>query len=214
MVIAGKTTAITGKRAPSNAPELGKNAITLLAQKISEEQLVKGNLLQYFDWLTASFHEKHYGEGVALDFKDQDSGQLILTPYALEKRGQQLVLSLAVRYPVSITENEVTTQLTKALFPESEVTVIRRLPSTLFPKDERNVQKLTKVYEQITGLDGTPVTTTGATYARFMPNIVAFGPSFPGQKGIAHNQDEYMDEKDLLLNLEIYMQAMIALTEA
>ncbi|MGL9932553.1 GntR family transcriptional regulator [Enterococcus sp. DIV1434a] len=214
VVIAGKTTAITGKRAPSNAPELGKNAITLLAQKISEEQLVKGNLLQYFDWLTASFHEKHYGEGVALDFKDQDSGQLILTPYALEKRGQQLVLSLAVRYPVSITENEVTTQLTKALFPESEVTVIRRLPSTLFPKDERNVQKLTKVYEQITGLDGTPVTTTGATYARFMPNIVAFGPSFPGQKGIAHNQDEYMDEKDLLLNLEIYMQAMIALTEA
>ena len=135
---------------------------------------------------------------------------MILTPYALEKRGQQLVLSLAVRYPVSITENEVTTQLTKALFPESEVTVIRRLPSTLFPKDERNVQKLTKVYEQITGL----VTTTGATYARFMPNIVAFGPSFPGQKGIAHNQDEYMDEKDLLLNLEIYMQAMIALTEA
>ncbi|EFU18610.1 putative dipeptidase [Enterococcus faecalis TX1346] len=214
VVIAGKTTAIMGKRAPSNAPELGKNAITLLAQKISEEQLVKGNLLQYFDWLTASFHEKHYGEGVALDFKDQDSGQLILTPYALEKRGQQLVLSLAVRYPVSITENEVTTQLTKALFPESEVTVIRRLPSTLFPKDERNVQKLTKVYEQITGLDGTPVTTTGATYARFMPNIVAFGPSFPGQKGIAHNQDEYMDEKDLLLNLEIYMQAMIALTEA
>ncbi|WP_410923173.1 hypothetical protein, partial [Pseudomonas aeruginosa] len=72
VVIAGKTTAITGKRAPSNAPELGKNAITLLAQKISEEQLVKGNLLQYFDWLTASFHEKHYGEGVALDFKDQD----------------------------------------------------------------------------------------------------------------------------------------------
>lgn len=124
------------------------------------------------------------------------------------------MLSLAVRYPVSITENEVTTQLTKALFPESEVTVIRLLPSTLFPKDERNVQKLTKVYEQITGLDGTPVTTTGATYARFMPNIVAFGPSFPGQKGIAHNQDEYMDEKDLLLNLEIYMQAMIALTEA
>ena len=109
---------------------------------------------------------------------------MILTPYALEKRGQQLVLSLAVRYPVSITENEVTTQLTKALFPESEVTVIRLLPSTLFPKDERNVQKLTKVYEQITGLDGTPVTTTGATYARFMPNIVAFGPSFPGQKAL------------------------------
>ena len=29
-----------------------------------------------------------------------------------------------------------------------------------------------------------PVTTTGATYARKMPNILAFGPSFPGQKGL------------------------------
>lgn len=55
------------------------------------------------------------------------------------------------------------------------------------------------------------MTTTGATYARFFPNTVAFGPSFPGQKGIAHNRDEYMDEKDLLLNMEIYMEAILAL---
>ena len=43
------------------------------------------------------------------------------------------------------------------------------------------------------------------------PNIIAFGPSFPGQKGIAHKQDEYMDEQDLLANMEIYMNAMVAL---
>lgn len=72
---------------------------------------------------------------------------------------------------------------------------------------------MSKIYEDVTKLDGTPVTTTGATYARFLPNIVAFGPSFPGQKGIAHNQDEYMDEEDLLLNMEIYMRAMLKLIE-
>ncbi|BAK20864.1 peptidase, M20/M25/M40 family [Melissococcus plutonius ATCC 35311] len=44
-----------------------------------------------------------------------------------------------------------------------------------------------------------------------MPNLVAFGPSFPGQKGIAHNKDEYMDEIDLLKNMEIYMHALIEL---
>jgi succinyl-diaminopimelate desuccinylase len=37
-----------------------------------------------------------------------------------------------------------------------------------------------------------------------MPNIIAFGPSFPGQKGIAHNQDEYMAVADLMTNMEIY----------
>ena len=58
-----------------------------------------------------------------------------------------------------------------------------------------------------------PVTTTGATYARKMPNILAFGPSFPGQKGIAHNKNEYMDSADLRMNLEIYMRSIKALTE-
>ena len=109
-----------------------------MAQKISEEQLVKGNLLQYFDWLTASF-QWHYGEGVALDFKDQDSGQLILTPYALEKRDSNWCYHWQVRYPdYRKRSNHAANEGT---IPESEVTVIRRLPSTLFPKDERNVQK-------------------------------------------------------------------------
>lgn len=57
------------------------------------------------------------------------------------------------------------------------------------------------------------MTTTGATYARKMPNILAFGPSFPGQKGIAHNQDEYMAVADLRMNLEIYLRSLQALTK-
>lgn len=57
------------------------------------------------------------------------------------------------------------------------------------------------------------MTTTGATYARKIPNILAFGPSFPGQKGIAHTANEYMDSADLRTNLEIYMRSLQALTE-
>ena len=45
------------------------------------------------------------------------------------------------------------------------------------------VKCLQDAYEEVTGMDGTPVTTTGGTYAKMMPNIVPFGPSFPGQKG-------------------------------
>ncbi len=41
-----------------------------------------------------------------------------------------------------------------------------------------------------------------------MPNIVPFGPSFPGQKGIAHLPDEWMDVDDLMKNLEIYTLAI------
>lgn len=209
----GETLKVRGKRAPSNAPELGVNAITLLAEKIIHEQRISGELLDYFSWLADSLAEKHHGEGLGIDFSDKDSGKLMITPYELVKQDNHLALSVAIRYPVSVSEEQVTEGLEKVLPPKSQLNVVRRIKSSHFPKDDENVQKLAQVYEEATGLDGTPVTTTGATYARFMPNIVAFGPSFPGQKGIAHNQDEYMDEADLLLNMEIYMKAMLALTE-
>lgn len=200
-----------GKRAPSNAPELGENSITLLAEKLSKDSDLNEQLITYFLWIKESFSGKHYGEGLGLEFEDKDSGKLILTPYELKVVNQTIQLSVAIRYPVSTKEEEVTVRLQEAIPKGSEIRIVRRLKSTSFPKENEYVKKLSDIYEKITGLDGTPVTTTGATYARFFPNTVAFGPSFPGQKGIAHNSDEYMDEKDLLLNMEIYIAAILML---
>lgn len=44
-----------------------------------------------------------------------------------------------------------------------------------------------------------------------MPNIVPFGPSFPGQKGIGHNPNEWMDRSDLILNAKIYALSIVRL---
>ena len=66
------------------------------------------------------------------------------------------------------------------------------------------MRSLQKAYEEVTGKDGTPVTTTGGTYAKLMPNIVPFGPSFPGQKGIAHLPNEWMKIEDIIANAKIY----------
>lgn len=114
---------------------------------------------------------------------------------------------------MTFTEEQVTTELAKHLPSQSQLKVVRRIKGSRHSIEDPRIQQLTDAYESVTGLDGTPVTTTGATYARFVPNIVAFGPSFPGQKGIAHNKDEYMDEKDLLMNMEIYMHAMYTLLQ-
>ncbi|WP_334292000.1 M20/M25/M40 family metallo-hydrolase [Clostridioides difficile] len=82
-----------------------------------------------------------------------------------------------------------------------------------FDKESNLVKKLQLAYERVTSLDGTPVTTNGGTYAKVMPNIVPFGPSFPGQKGIAHNPDEYMDIEDIILNAKIFANAIYELAK-
>ena len=83
----------------------------------------------------------------------------------------------------------------------------------MFDKTGPMVQALKESYEQVTGLDGTPVTTTGGTYAKAMPGIVPFGPSFPGQKGIGHNPNEWMDVEDLVTNAKIYALALYRLAQ-
>lgn len=201
---------INGKRSPSNAPEMGENALTLLAKELDDNQSFKGQLGDYFHWL-ASLHGEHYGIGLGVEFADEDSGMLIMTPYKLEIQSDSLVLFIAIRYPVSVTEDQVTKGIQKHVLPKSTIEIVRSMPGVMHSKDQFWIKQLSVAYEQATGLDGTPVTTTGATYAREVPNIIAFGPSFPGQKGIAHKQDEYMDEQDLLANMEIYMNAMVAL---
>ena len=203
---------IQGKRSPINAPEFGQNAITYLAKKIKEQNLMQGKMSEYFSWLYDVFHEKHYGEGLEIEFSDEESGKLIQTPYMLQKRANQLVLSVAIRYPVTVTEQQITSRIKETLPFNSKLKIIRSFPSVLHNKEETNIQKLSNIYGSITGLDSNPVTTTGATYARVMPNIVAFGPSFPGQKGIAHRQNEWMKLTDLLKIMEIYMQSIYTLT--
>ncbi|MHC5228313.1 M20 family metallopeptidase [Enterococcus sp. LJL99] len=204
---------VKGKRSPTNAPEMGLNGLTLLAEKLQDHSALSADLRAYFRWIYQSFHEKHFGEGINLAIADEDSGKLILTPYELKHDEKAFELSVAIRYPVTFSEKEIIERINKVLPKSYQLEIIRSMPSTNFPKENENVKKLSAVYEAVTGLDGTPVTTTGATYARSMPNIVAFGPSFPGQKGIAHNKNEYMDLADLLKNLEIYTRAIYELAK-
>ncbi len=203
----------TGKRAPSNAPELGLNALTLFAQEATDQHLLTGQLGDYLAWCSAALHQKHYGEGLGIDFADADSGALILTPFNMSLTGEQCQLSLSVRYPISISEETVMKKVSQQLPANSQIKLTRRMPSTVFPKDHPMLAVMKASYELLTGLDGTPVTTTGATYARSMPNIIAFGPSFPGQKGIAHNKDEYMSLNDLMTNMKIYALTLAALAK-
>ena len=124
-----------------------------------------------------------------MDWSDEISGILNVTPYLLEKTQTGFKLGLSLRYPVSFTEEMVLEGLQKAAYSNSTLTLVRSLPSLLTDKNRSEVAQLSKAYADVTALDSTPVTTTGATYARALPNTVAFGPSFPGQKGIAHNAD-------------------------
>lgn len=154
-----------------------------------------------------------YEEDTFLGFIENMSENVLVTYKELNKENSDIILDIKVKYDFSYKLKNVLDEI-KFSFPNSiEVEVISNFNPVYFDKESELIKKLQIAYERVTLLDGTPVTTNGGTYAKVMPNIVPFGPSFPGQKGIAHNPDEYMDIEDIILNAKIFANAIYELVK-
>lgn len=184
--------------------ERGRAKFKVLANQI--------NLNEFFDFVTKYFlQSKDSGDRLGIDYSDDEFGKMQIRAYELKMEEDKSVFDFTLSYPASATLLKITEQV-RSKMPESlSLELIHNYNPVKFEKDCFLVRKLQEAYEEITGLDGTPVTTTGGTYAKAMPNIVPFGPSFPGQKGIGHNSNEWMDIKDIMMNTRIYASSFIKL---
>ena len=82
-----------------------------------------------------------------------------------------------------------------------------------FSEDHPLIKTLQKVYIEQTGLEANLLAIGGGTYAKEMPNIVAFGPIFPGKPDLDHQANEYIEVDDLVLNAKVYAHAIYELAK-
>lgn len=160
---------------------------------------------------TYFMNAKANGERLGLDYFDQEFGMSEIRNYELKHVDDQLIFSFALSYPSGMNIDEAVSKIREKT--SMEVEVVHHFLPVKFEKDCFMVKQMQYAYEKITGNDGTPVTTTGGTYAKLMPHIVPFGPSFPGQKGIGHQPNEWMSIEDLITNAKIYALALYSLAK-
>lgn len=192
--VSGQRQTYSGIKTPSNAPDLGKNALAALAQAQSSRT---GKIGEAFKWLAAAATDTT-GSQIGIGYVGKVSGKLQISVYgaAYLASTQQLRVDFSIRYPIELTQEQLIQNLTKGL-PTNSLLLVRQAIAPFYRDPQLPIiQKMSSIYEMVTGLDGTPVTTTGITYARSLPNIVAFGPSFPGQRGIAHKENEWLRISD------------------
>ena len=164
----------------------------------------EANLDEFFKFVNTYFmNAKPNGVSLGVDYKDAEFGMNEMRNYKLIHRDGKAIFSVTFSYPASVTLEELQGKIQEKA-GEFEVTCVKHFTPVKFEKDCPMVASLQKAYEKVTDMDGTPVTTTGGTYAKMMPNIVPFGPSFPGQKGIGHLPNEWMKVDDLIANAKIY----------
>lgn len=179
-------------------------------------RLAGGDLERFFEFVNQYFiGAKNNGDRLGIDVTHPEYGMMEMRNYRLRTGdGDEVFFEASLSYPGGITAGEILERIRKKTGEYGlRAEIIQNYDPVVFDKTGPMVQALKESYEQVTGLDGTPVTTTGGTYAKAMPGIVPFGPSFPGQKGIGHNPNEWMNVEDLVANAKIYALALYRLAQ-
>lgn len=175
--------------------------------------VAKENVQDLFHFVNHYFiGANNTGDRLGIDYYNEEYGTMEMRGYELQETEETYTFKFVLSYPAGITIDEIYETVNKqAEAAKIDTKLLTNKDPVLFDKNSKMVRLLGDTYEEITGLNGTPVTTTGGTYAKMMPNIVPFGPSFPGQKGIGHQPNEWMHIEDLITNAKIYTLALYRL---
>lgn len=185
--------------------ERGRAVVRINGWKDGEEN---GRLDDFFGFVTQYFiGAKNNGDRLGIDFVHPEYGVMEMRNYKLFMEGEIPCFEASLSYPGGHEIGEILEKIQEKA-GNLPVTLVHNYNPVVFQKESPMMDVMKRSYEKVTGQDGTPVTTTGGTYAKAMPGIVPFGPSFPGQKGIGHNPNEWMTIEDLVTNAKIYALAL------
>jgi len=200
---------VQGKSAHAMAPEKGLNAVSVFVKALNEmpwttsiDQFVEA----YSEYIGMGYNGKEMGIG----YEDELSGILTQNIGIIRFEDDVVTLECNIRYPASL-EKEETIAAIKAAWEKAGFEFVSRayLPPVYTKPDSDFVQKLMGVYQSVTGdKDAEAEAIGGATYAREIPNAVAFGPLFPHEEELAHEANEYLDLESLEKMTEIYICAL------
>ena len=121
----------------------------------------------------------------------------------------EIVRTIDIRYPVTMKGGDITAIIENECRPFG-VSVEKESDSAPIYTDKNGslITSLMDVYRLVTGDKTEAFVMGGGTYARAMPNIVAFGPLFPSSPETEHQKNEYMLTKDIETALRIYELAL------
>ncbi len=201
---------VFGKSAHGSTPEFGENAIDRLFEFFKEVNIKHPVVDLALDRLTFDIHGKKLG----VNYKDEEMGDLTINLGAMSTSDGQYRFNLNLRYPNGVDFDKCVETLKASVKPYQATITVDNHQELLYvdPKSEL-VQKLLKVYRKHTNDMTEPITIGGGTFARALPNSVAFGPHFLEKPTYIHQKNEFIDLDDFFTAIMIYTEALYELAK-
>ena len=202
-----------GESAHGSTPELGENAIGRLLIAMANLPLCP-ELLEKVRFLADKIGMECDGTSAGIGLQDEPSGKLSLNLGTIEADEKSITLCINYRYPVTCSY-DACAPVFNSLMADNGFGILREFhkEQLYIPADSQLVKTLVGIYSRHTGGTEPAKCIGGGTYAKSMPNMVAFGPVFPGDILCEHKADEHITLDNLMRNACIIASAMYELAK-
>lgn len=203
----------TGFSAHGSTPELGVNAVVKLLNAVKENDF-GGDFQQLVNFILEEIGNETNGKSLDILYQDEETGETTVNLGVVKYDGEEMSFTLDIRYPkngdAEVIDDKVINRINSYNFD-----VLKKTNNKLLyvPKDSELVSKLVKVYEAQTGDKREPIAIGGGTYAKEFPNMVAFGPVFPGEPDVIHQPNERVAVEQLIRAAQVTAAAMYELAK-
>lgn len=185
----------------------GVNAIVRLATGLNP--LIQHSAIQF---IAEAVREDATGSSLFGEISDEPSGTLSFNVSGLTINQDKSEIRIDLRIPVLADKDKLVRELSQiAEKYQLRYEEFDYLAPLYVPLDSELVSTLMAVYKEKTNDDSPAVSSGGATFARTMPNCVAFGALFPGALQTEHQANERTVIEDLYKAMDIYAETIYRL---
>ena len=215
----GRTVTAAGKAAHSCQPERGSNALFALYEHLKPMGLVPNGVYRLLQAVYDHFQDV-YGRSLGLYspseyYQGEFVHRTVCSPTIFQTKDGRCTVIVNIRFAYGADTDEITRAIrtfaeqTGGTLYTSEI-----LPAVFVSKEKPFLQEMAKAYEAVTGLKNEFTLAYGGSYAKAMPNIVSWGPVFPGDEDTCHEPNEYIAVDRLMCSTKIFAQTIAALTRS
>jgi predicted dipeptidase len=192
---------LIGKSSHASMPELGINAVVSMVEYLNE--VTQNTLVKFIHEYLSDYH----GKGLGINHVGE-MGALTMNLGVIAYRKNAYEITLDLRCPHDCDFEHLIANVRQAC-QKYNMSETHEIGKALYvdPKSEL-ITKLHAAYVDTTNDHSTPQAIGGGTYAKSMPNCVAFGPEFPSEDNRIHENNECINIDSLLKATEIYARAL------
>ena len=211
-----------GIPAHASKPELGKNAIFEAVRMMPEADIERSLLIKFLSSYLPEFDAEDF---TGCNLEDL-SGRITCNPAILKIENGQESLTIDIRYPATYPMEKITDYIgSNAVKYGLKLSVVNHMGPLIKDKEDQQVSVLTSIWnenmhlydgfkEEYRELYKDPIAIGGGTYARHIPNTIAFGLQTPWSQDQCHQANESRSINDFETDIKVLSEAIIKLGQS